>query len=147
VSFYLRNSTECGSLENTWCTVPHHTHHTSTQFIPVLLTHNTPFLQSCFLFFCYMRHCFLMVVEPALCDPQNLHILQTASQLNQFWMTIALYFWQCCSSILSSHSELWYSRDCEIASCTPCSLLFSLNQIGMKQSVIQIDPNHGFIVV
>jgi hypothetical protein len=58
------------------------------------------------------------------------------------WMTTDQFLSMCYSYILSSHSELRYSRACEIASYT-----IPLNQIKMKQLVLQIDPYHQLVVI
>jgi formate-dependent nitrite reductase membrane component NrfD len=50
--------------------------------------HNTVF--AAYLSF-FLLHAALWRLSSQTCDPQNFHVLQTASQLTQFWMTNALF--------------------------------------------------------
>jgi hypothetical protein len=113
VSFYLRNSAECGSLGNTRYKIPHHMRHTNTQYSRVSDTQHTVF--AAFLSFFLLRGAvFDDCWAGTLWSLELAYFTNSLSILNDS-----------CSYTLSLHLELRYSRACEIASCTNHLFVFS----------------------
>jgi hypothetical protein len=88
--FYLRNSAECGSHVNTCNRIPHHTHHTNTQYSWASDTQHT--ILSAFL-------SFITILRGTMFDDFRAGTLwytelaNFTKWLSQFWMKIAPYHW------------------------------------------------------